>query len=254
MGEETTETRSADDGTETPSDATERTAAAADAMDGGGSDSGAGVDRETDPPDSDRPAGIYTGDEITAAVRERSPDGDERAESDAEYARVHSLEREDDGVELVVERFDGTIETIHLETPTDARLEGRLRELFHYLSLEEQDGTALRGELVPVVEGADGVELGDLGIDAPGSNGRDGDPGMPTLSGPLGACQRYDPTLGFLEVLLSASAALCLLLPLLLAGTLAMIGLDAGPILGAVVAQFLVAAILVVRSSILDPQ
>lgn len=240
MSEETTETRAAEDGADPPTKSSESDTRGP----GDGADSA--VNGES--------MGIYTGEEIPPALRERSPAGATPGRTSAAYAQVCGIERGTDGIELTVELFDGSTETMRLDAPSDARLEGRLRALFHYLGLEEQDATALQGELVPIVETDDGVELDDLGIDVPSSNRRESDRGPSSLSGILGRVQRLDPTLGFLEALLASSVGISLFLLLFVAGTGAKLGLDTGAIFGTIVAQLLAAVVLVVRSSVLDPK
>lgn len=195
-----------------------------------------------------RPSGIYTDDEIAPALADRTDDEGDPEAHDEGFAHVLDIEREGDAVVLTVEQFDGSIESIRLDGPADARLDGKLRELFHFLGLEAGDEAALRGELVPVVETGDDVELADLGIAAADSTWRRAAGTAPSPSGPVDRLRRIEPTLGFFEALLAGSVAIGLLVPLLLVAVLTAIGVNTGAMLGAILAQFCIAAALVVRS------
>lgn len=200
----------------------------------------------------EHPSGIYTNDEIAPAVADRTVDEGAPGEPDEGFAHVLDIEREDDAVVLTVEPLDGSIESIRLDGPTDARLDGKLRELFHSLGLEPGDEVGVRGELVPIVETDDGVALGDLGIAAGDSEASRAAGTPPSASGPVDRLRRIDPTLGFIEALLAGSVAIGLLVPLLVVAALAAIGVETGSMLGAILAQLCIAAALVLRSSVLD--
>lgn len=195
-----------------------------------------------------RPSGIYTDEEIAPAVADRTGDAGEPRGPDEAFAHVLDIEREGADVILTVELLDGSIESIRLDGPTDARLDGKLRELFHSLGPEAGDKAALRGELVPVVKTDGGVELGDLGIAKRNSEGpRAAGTGV-SPSGPVDRIRRIDPTLGFIEALLAGSVAVGLSVPLLVVAALTAIGLSTGAMLGAILAQLCIAAVLVLRS------
>lgn len=197
--------------------------------------------------------GIYTGEGIPAGVEDQldnEPPGDGDRDG---YARVLGIDREREVIDVTVELFDGSVETLRFDAPSDARLQGRLRDLFYYLDLEDHGSDGVYGELLPVKRTSDGVVLGDLGLESPESNRRGGEPPSRPLPGIAGQVQPYDSALGFLESLLASSVTLLLLIPLFVAGVVQLFGGDIGAVVPVVAAQFCIATVLVIRSSILDP-
>lgn len=195
--------------------------------------------------------GIYVEDEIPRVIDDERLTDTHAGET--EYARLVGMRRAGDDIRIRVELFDGSTESIRFASPVDARLDGDLRELCYFLGLEEQDTAALRGELVPITRTKCGIELGALGLGAPGSNRREPPNTTPELSGVAGRAQRLDPALGFLEGILASSVALVLAVVLVVGGLLALVGVDVDAVLATVGAQLLVGAILLARSTVLDP-
>ncbi len=195
--------------------------------------------------------GIYTGEQVSAGASS-GPEQVQAAVPRTEHARLVGVEARDDGIVVTVELFDGRTEPLLFQSPRDARLDGDLRELFHYLGLNSQGIDELEGELIPVTVTEDGVVLDDLDIDPPPSNERSPPESATSLPGVLGVVQRYSSTLRTLEGVALIGVVLFLLLPLVLAGLAQVLGVGSDGFLGVVVAQLLVAVLLLAKGAVVD--
>lgn len=199
------------------------------------------IARSTDKPLDN--TGIHTGEEIFDSMEE----DEEQPQAGGGYARLVGMESNSEYVVLHLARYEQEPETIRLPIREGAPPNKELRQLYHYLGIDVYEPAELYGELVPINQTDHGLEL-DISIEIPPSN-RDGqDNGRPDLSGHLGNLQPFTEQFRFWQGFGSLTVIGVLLLVLLFSGLVATVGLSTSGVLTAVVAQLVIAVVLVARS------